>query len=119
LIFARLQRTVSQLPTGGHEIHAINVLNKSNDITALLAVTAIPDLFLAIDCETIIAGAAFWAWAYSLGATFPKFDAAPRALVLDPYKARALDDWVQGRRGGAHAAFSRRSCKADSAALRS
>jgi hypothetical protein len=58
------------------------VLYKANDITALLAVTAIPDLFLDVDGETIVAVAAFWTWAYSLSATFPKSDGAPRNLVF-------------------------------------
>ena len=64
LIFARLLRLVGQLPARGHEIDAIYVLCKINDVTTRLAETTIPDLFLDIDGETIVALPAFWTGAY-------------------------------------------------------
>jgi hypothetical protein len=52
---------------GGKEIDAVKMLYQSNNITADSAVSAVENLFLGIDRETINA-TAFRAWADTFGA---------------------------------------------------
>jgi hypothetical protein len=92
---------------------AVEVLDEGDYVTADSA-PAVENLLADINAETV-AAAAYWAWAYSLSATFSKFDAAPRDFVLDPYKARALDEGVQGGRVGRRAHAAPRTLSAGSA----
>jgi hypothetical protein len=94
-----LRLFAGQIRAGGGKIAAVDVPSEVDDIAALAAAATVPNLFLGVDAETVIA-AADRAWSRPFGLA-AQMKAAAGEFVLDRHSARLLNPGVEG--GGCHA----------------